>query len=245
MHRFFVPAESLITDKVHIRDEAAHQITRVLRMRAGDEICLLDGKGWEYRVTLLSVSKDDVSGRVEERAQCRAEPQHQVTLYLSLLNKPDKFEWALQKCTEIGAAAFVPVRAARSISEAPGHARLERWQRIIQEAAEQSGRGVIPSLEEPVTFPAALAIPLQRGQSAIIAALGCQTSLKTALKSVRPTGGICVFIGPEGGFTPDELRDAEAAGIRPVTLGPRTLRAETAAAVALAVTLYELGEMNH
>ncbi len=244
MHRFFVPPHTLATTRVQIRDEVAHQIIRVLRMQAGDAICLLDGQGYEYRAKILSLGKDEVICQMEERTLCLSEPHHKVTLYLSLLNKADKFEWALQKCTEIGAAAFVPVRAARSIADVPASAKLERWRRIIQEAAEQSGRSIVPALEKPLTFEEVLAS--QAGQLATIPALGFTITLKNALRNTarEQQSGISIFIGPEGGFTPGEVDEAKAAGIVPVTLGPRTLRAETAAVAALTMTLYELGDMG-
>jgi 16S rRNA (uracil1498-N3)-methyltransferase len=247
MHRFFVPPDTLAASQVRITNEAAHQITHVLRMRAGDEICLLDGLGWEYRVKLLSLTREAVTGQIEQRAEGHAEPRHKITLYLSLLNKADKFEWALQKCTELGAAGFTPVRSARSVTDIPGHAKIERWQRIIQEATEQSGRAIIPPLAPILTLDDAF--KSQAGRLAIIPALGSQTTLKTALHTALHTAHakeatpISIFIGPEGGFTRNELRAAEAAGILPITLGPRTLRAETAAAATLTMALYELGEI--
>jgi len=243
MHRFFVPPDTLAASQVRITNEAAHQITHVLRMRAGDEICLLDGLGWEYRVKLLSLTKEAVTGQIEQRTEGHAEPRHKITLYLSLLNKADKFEWALQKCTELGAAGFIPVRSARSVTDIPGHAKIERWQRIIQEAAEQSGRAIIPPLAPTLTLDDAF--KSQAGRLAIIPALGSQTTLKTALHTAQSKEAtpISIFIGPEGGFTPNELHAAEAAGILPITLGPRTLRAETAAVAALTMALYELGEI--
>ncbi|MEO5953989.1 MAG: RsmE family RNA methyltransferase, partial [Chloroflexia bacterium] len=108
MHRFFVTPNTINGDQAHIRDDAAHQISRVLRMQPGDHITLLDGQGFEYVVSLLTIGKDEVTGKVESSAEGKAEPRHKITLYISLLNKADKFEWALQKCTELGAHAFVP-----------------------------------------------------------------------------------------------------------------------------------------
>ena len=121
-------------------------------MQPGDEVCLLDGLGWEYVVTLEGIARHEVSGRLVEKRWGGGEPTAGITMYLSLLNKADKFEWALQKCTELGAAGFEAVVAARSITDAPGPARIERWQRIIQEAAEQSGRSLLPTLTETATL---------------------------------------------------------------------------------------------
>lgn len=244
MHRFFVLPTTINGDHAHIKGETAHQIARVLRMQPGDRITLLNGQGFEYIVTLLNVGKDDVTGRVESSAEGKSEPRHRITLYLSLLNKADKFEWALQKCTELGASAFVPVRSTRSISDTPGSAKIERWQRIIQEAAEQSGRSSLPALDETLTLQDAF--KAEANKPAIIPALEAHTTLRKTISDLKHAGqaNISIFIGPEGGFTPEELQEATSAKVQPVTLGPRILRAETAAVAALTMTLYELGEMD-
>lgn len=219
-------------------------------MQPGERVCLLDGTGYEYVVTLTALGKDDVKGEIIEKRQGTSEPACQITLYLSLLNKADKFEWALQKCTEVGAAAFVPVRAARSVSDVPGTGKVERWERIIQEAAEQSGRAVIPALGKTLTLAQAFDVEAARlrestsgKQIAIMPALGATRSMSETLREAEPES-ISIIVGPEGGFTGEEMQAAESAGILLVTLGARTLRAETAAVVALTMALYELGEMG-
>ncbi|HYO50277.1 MAG TPA: RsmE family RNA methyltransferase [Chloroflexia bacterium] len=254
MHRFYVSRAILIGAKagqvVLLRGEIAQQITRVLRMRAGEEIWLFDGGTYEYRTKLVSLGKDEVGGEVVARRRIKAEPLHPVDLYLSLLNKPDKFEWALQKCTELGASRFVPIIAERSVSNTLGANKRERWERIIQEAVEQSGRGVLPTLEDAIPFAEALDAESDRMDEsgthvALMPALGADLSLSDALVDAHSEeSSVSIFIGPEGGFSDDELFAANKLGILLVNLGPRTLRAETAAATALALTLYELGEMG-
>jgi 16S rRNA (uracil1498-N3)-methyltransferase len=242
MQRFFVPPETLAAREVQISGEAARQISRVLRMQPGDRVCLLDGLGWEYAVRLTGFGKDEVAGEVVEKTLGEGEPACKITLYLSLLNKADKFEWALQKCTEIGVAAFVPVRSARSVADTPSPTKIERWARIIQEAAEQSGRSILPALGETLTMTHALK---QIGCAAIMPALGADCSLGGAMRGVKREGGnLAIIVGPEGGFTDDETKAAQEAGVTRVTLGPRTLRAETAAVAALTMALHELGEMG-
>ena len=243
MHRFYVPPAAISRGDAAIQGEAARQIARVLRLQPGDTVCLFDGSGDEYEVRLTSLARDEARAEVVERRPGRAEPAARVTLYLALLNKPDKFEWALQKCTEVGAAAFVPVLAARSVSGPPNPSRYERWSRIIQEAAEQSGRTVLPALEPSLTFAEAIA----RASSgpAVIPALGTFPPIARVL-DLAPGGptNLSIFVGPEGGFTPEEVAAAQSGGVEPVTLGPRTLRAETAAVVALSLALQALGEME-
>ncbi len=119
-----------------------------------------------------------------------------------------------------------------------------RWQRIIQEAAEQSGRAIVPTLHEALTFQAAL--KSLASALSIIPALEAQTTLRQAISTVNLDNlNINIFIGPEGGFTPEEVQEADSAGVHPITLGPRILRAETAAVASLTMTLYELGEMGN
>lgn len=241
MHRFFVSPTAINGDHARIEGSAAHQIARVLRMQTGDHITLLDGLGFEYVVTLATIGKDEAIGRVESSAEGKGEPRHQITLYMSLLNKADKFEWALQKCTELGAAAFVPVRSARSIADMPGEAKMERWHRIVLEAAEQSGRAKVPLLLPAQTLQEALSE--QRTTQAIIPALEARSAIREVMAD-RKDSKLSIFIGPEGGFTSEEVHDAATAGVVPVSLGPRVLRAETAAVAALTMALYEFGEMD-
>jgi 16S rRNA (uracil1498-N3)-methyltransferase len=252
MHRFFVPAETLRKPEVQIRGEVAHQITRVLRMRPGDEVLLLDGLGYEYRVRLLDFGKDAARGEVLEKRAGKGEPGCAVDLYLALLNKPDKFEWALQKCTELGVTTIVPIVTERSVGGVPGQGKRERLERIIQEAAEQSGRCRLLSLGDVVTLQEAFEAEEGRIDSvaedvhiAIMPTLGAERSLKEIMEK-RGTGpeSVSIFIGPEGGFTDDEVDLAYRAGVQPVSLGHRTLRAETAAVATLAAVMYELGEMG-
>jgi 16S rRNA (uracil1498-N3)-methyltransferase len=245
MHRFYVPPAAIARGEATIQGEAARQIARVLRLQPGNTVCLFDGSGDEYVVRLTSLVRDEARAEVVERRPGTAEPAAQVTLYLALLNKADKLEWAFQKCTEVGAAAFVPLLTARAVAGPPALVRYERWSRIIQEAAEQSGRTILPSLAPAVPLAQAI-VAASAFSFALIPTLDATVALARALEPLtgQPNPNLSIFIGPEGGFTPDEIAGATAAGIVPVTLGPRTLRAETAATVALALALHALGEMG-
>jgi 16S rRNA (uracil1498-N3)-methyltransferase len=234
---------------VHLKGEVAHQISRVLRLRLGDDILLLDGRGYEYNVKLAEFGKAELWGNLTGKRLVDTEPAHHVTLYMALLNKSDKFEWALQKCTELGASRFVPVVAERSVTSS---GRGERWERIIQEAAEQSGRAFIPELTEPLTLLEALQEDADlikttqgSGHISIIPSLGEDISLAKALSHLDASeGSVHIFIGPEGGFTQDELNAADDSGVLRVTLGPRVLRSETAAVAALTMVMFGLGQMG-
>lgn len=241
LHRFCVPPGAMAGGRAVLPGDAAHQVQHVLRMRAGERIILIDNSGWEYETELDAVSREAVSGRVIERRWAAAEPRTRITLHAALL-KADKFEWVVQKCTELGVAAIRPLVSARCVRGEIGARTLERWRRIAREAAEQSGRGIVPEVGEPSALDAALRasdvyrLMLYEGEHA--------RSLRAALEERMPGQGIDLFIGPEGGFDAAEVAQAQAAGVMPVTLGPRILRAETASVAAAAAVLFALGEMG-
>jgi 16S rRNA (uracil1498-N3)-methyltransferase len=245
MHHFFVSPEAIRENRVVLRGATAHQIRDVLRMRPGDEIMLFDNTGWAYHVELGAIERDVVHGHVLDRAQWKTEALTRVTLYQGLL-KGDKFEWVLQKGTELGIAEFVPVLAARSIVgnvEDIGDAKIERWQRIIVEAAEQSGRAALPTLARPMLFKQACQAARQQGLALIPWEEERSFRLRQALRD-HASKHVSLMIGPEGGFAHEEVATAREAGVIPVTLGPRILRAETAGLAAAAAVFYELGDFG-
>jgi 16S rRNA (uracil1498-N3)-methyltransferase len=247
MHRSFISDENLCGEIVVLKGQQAHQVRNVMRMSPGDHIIVLDNKGWEYEVVLESVGKSEIKGKVREKREATGEPSVQITLYQSLL-KQDKFEWILQKCTEVGVKRFVPLITQRSVIrtlDAINPKKLARWQSIITEAAEQSGRGRIPQVSPPMDFEDSL-VNLAGFDCCLIAfpqtqGVGVRRALQHGHKRAPTT--ITLFVGPEGGFTQEEVEHSRARGAIPISLGPRTLRTETAAVVAASLILYELGEM--
>ncbi len=237
MHRFFVT--TLDNDQVIFSDEQARQIRQVLRLGVGDRVvALLDGAGWEAEVALVQVDKKGVTAVLQQKRPVTSEPTSQLTLYACLL-KRDNYEWVLQKGTEIGVSRFVPLLSERTVARPPK--KRERWQRIVTEAAEQSGRGRIPQIAPPIKLADVLARwqPNQSGLMPSVAAAGL--TIASALTATEPVEvkpvEVAVFIGPEGGWTDDEVANGRAAGLIPVTLGKRILRAETAAIVAAALVM--------
>jgi 16S rRNA (uracil1498-N3)-methyltransferase len=243
MNRFFIPKECIQEGRVEFPAEVSHQILRVLRLRTYDHVVALDNLGMMYAVELDMVQPRGVTGNIIETKAALGEAKTSITLYLGLTQR-EKFEWILQKTTEIGVAAFVPLITQRSLVQSAHDIdnKLERWERIIREAAEQSGRGLCPKL-----YPLQHIDRLQQlspdqkgfvlweeeqGQGFKSALRGC-TDLRLSL-----------LIGPEGGLTEDEIDRAKTAGFVAVSLGKRILRMETAAIVAAAVTLYERGDME-
>ncbi len=238
MHRFFISPASLHHDQVFFEDTTAHQIRNVLRMKSGARLIVLDNTGWEYEVELTEIEKTSVRGFIHEKRAAGGEPNTAITLYQCLLKK-DNFEWVLQKCTEIGVSRFVPVISQRTVITQVKANKLDRWERIITEAAEQSRRGRIPELAEPLDFTAALD-DLRANCALIPWEETTDTTLRAALAAQTTLSSVALFIGPEGGFDPTEIAQAEEAGVQPITLGSRILRAETAAVVASALTLHEV-----
>jgi 16S rRNA (uracil1498-N3)-methyltransferase len=203
---------------------------------------VLDNSGQEWQVKLTHFSRDVVEGQLLAQRPAASEPTLHLTLYQGVL-KADKFEWVLQKATELGVSRFIPTLCQRSVvSRTDDLARKHnRWQRIIREAAEQSQRGRLPVLEPPL--PLAQAIQTAQGNVLKLMAWeeASEPTLKTVLSRVNPST-IAVFIGPEGGFTAPEAVLAGPAGIQTITLGRRVLRAETAAIAVCAAIFYELGQ---
>ena len=163
----------------------------------------------------------------------------QITLSQAVL-KSDNFELVLQKATELGVAAIKPFTCERSVARPASASRRERWRRIIREAAEQSGRTIVPELLEEADLPGALATA---NQTIMFWEEERSGSLRVALRGI--TGeSLNLVVGPEGGFSASEADSARAAGVAVVGIGPRILRAETAGITAVALALYELGEMD-
>lgn len=237
--RFFVPPAALAGERVALADQGlAHQLARVLRLGPGERVLLLDGLGLACEVELTAIGREEVAGRVLRRARAGGEPPVELTVYLALM-RPERFEWALQKCVELGARRVAPVQFARSLPADRADARkLERWRRIVREAAEQSCRGLLPAVAEPMAFAAACD-EAGSAELALILWEGEAPTLRDALRR-SPPASIAVIGGPEGGIAAEELTAARARGMMPVSLGPRVLRAETAPVAAAAAIMYEL-----
>ena len=243
MHRFFISPELIQGNQVFFPADLAHQLQRVLRVRVGEHVMILDNKGVAYEVEVSRYERRAAQGTVVTTAKAEGDPVTRITLYVALM-KGKKIEFVLQKGTELGVARFVPMVTRRSVVSSLrdlNDVRLDRWEAIVREAAEQSGRALLPTVSEPVMLEAALSEAREQESFALMAweeAHGL--TLRKALEP-RPAH-IALFIGPEGGFDASEARQAEAYGVKVITLGPRILRAETAALAVVTATLYEMGE---
>ena len=190
-YRFFVDSGAIHGRDVLLEDsELAHQIGTVLRLRPGEKITLLDNSGWQHVVALHTVERGRVAGTVERKELAGGEPRTKITLYIALM-RPERFEWVLQKGTELGVSAFVPLICERStIADADELSanKLERWNRIMREAAEQSRRGKLPRLAPALFLPAACDQAAQRGTALLLWEGGGVRSLRQC-PSERGTSG--------------------------------------------------------
>lgn len=238
--RFFVPKDRIAGGIARLSAEEVHHLRDVLRLRAGQVVEVFDGAGRSY---VGRVQRDDggLSVGSLERIEARAESPIDVSLGLALI-KYERFEWALEKATELGVREIVPLASRRCQVRLPQgklEARLERWRRIVREAAKQCGRSAVPEVAAPRSFAEYLAA----GLAGTALLLLCETSAAPWDGRIEARR-IGVTIGPEGGWTAEELRSAEQAGCRIVGFGPRVLRAETAAIAALAIVQFERGDLG-
>jgi 16S rRNA (uracil1498-N3)-methyltransferase len=231
--RFAVAAGAYDADVVRIEGPLARRMANVLRLRPGEYVQLFDGSGIEARVLLESVRPAAVDARVVERVSGPPPPPADVRLYVAVA-KGERFDWLVEKATELDVARIVPIVTARSVVKAEGGARLERWRRIAAEAAEQCGRGTVPAVAAPVRFADAIGAAEGALLMPYEAAGPGAPTVGRVIADITPRPGIVsVIVGPEGGFEPAEVERALAAGARVATLGRRILRVETAAIAAL------------
>ena len=240
MHRFHVPPPLPVTGLYNLTGDAAHRIGRVLRVAPGERLRLFDGTGREVEVIVAGMKGNAATLTLTDELP-PLPPEPELHLYQALI-RANRFEWLLEKATELGATVIQPVVSERAQFRPAefGPAKTARWQRILVEAAEQCGRRTLPDLRAPLQ----LATALRRAQGVITLpweeARHAGTPLGEALRGAEGSTGVqsatvSLFIGPEGGFTSAEAMAARERGAILVSLGPRVLRAETAALAALAI----------
>jgi 16S rRNA (uracil1498-N3)-methyltransferase len=237
--RLFVPPARLQGDRVTLTGEEHRRVCRVLRLRAGDRITLFDGAGNECEAVLEEPGSRSVAAVIVGRRTVSAPSGPAVTLLVGL-TKGERMDLVVQKATELGVAGLVPVETTRVVPRLEAErarGRRARWLTIAREAARQCGRADAPTVAEITPFAAALRQAPAEALKLIFWEEAAGVPLRTCLPAAAPAK-VVLAVGPEGGFAPEEIAAAEAAGFRIASLGPRTLRAETAAIVAVALVEY-------
>jgi 16S rRNA (uracil1498-N3)-methyltransferase len=239
--RFFVPPESATLEvggEVDLPSAVAHHAARVLRLREGGPLVLFDGRGGEYAATLVEVGKRGARVRIERHEAIERESPHAVTLAQAVVAS-EPMEIIVRKAVELGAHAIAPILAARSQGSQVPPKRLAHWRAIAVAACEQCGRNRVPAIAEPVPLALWIAVDLPHRGPAVMLAPGAGKSLASVAAARAPC---TLLVGPEGGWTGDELAAAIDAGIATAHLGSRILRAETGALSALATINAVVGD---
>jgi 16S rRNA (uracil1498-N3)-methyltransferase len=249
MQRYFLRPGQFQGQTVTINGDDAHHLLRVMRAEIGDEVICSNGADREALVRITSWDKTSVTGEAVEELPMTAEPAAQVWIAQSL-PKGDKMEIVIQKGTEIGAARFLPFLSERTVVQYDAKKeakRTERWQKIAKEAAEQAHRNRVPEIEAVLSWKQLLEQAEQVDAAWICYEKEDGKQLRAAIQEIlagEKRTNFLFAVGPEGGFTEQEIQQAEEAGFVSVSLGKRILRTETAAMVGLTCLLYESGEMG-
>lgn len=237
--RFFAGNDG---ERAFVRGEDAKHIFAVLRMKEGDLAVVCDNEANDCLCQIVSLNKDLVELRVLEQRKNEAEPDVDITLF-QCLPKGDKMDFIVQKATELGAVRVVPTLSKRCVSRPDSKSaakKIQRWQKIAEEAAKQSGRGKIPQILPLTDFATAVKEYGQKGTDILFYECGGESLNKIVSPDLKEIG---IFVGSEGGFEPEEAELALSCGISAATLGKRILRCETAPVAALALLMNLTGNM--
>jgi 16S rRNA (uracil1498-N3)-methyltransferase len=239
-HRFHVP-EAAPGARVTLPDHSAHHARDVLRLRAGALVRVFDGQGAEFEAVLDTVARQGVSARITGRAESRPESPLHVVLAVSPL-RGDRMDLVVQKATELGVSEIRPVVTARTDAVARpalSGTRQDRWEKVASGAAEQCGRAVVPMIAPARLLAAVLDEPFDG-----LKLLFLERESPSALSALPPPTRVLLVVGPAGGWEPSEVERATAAGFVTAGLGPRILRAETAALAAISAAQVLWGDLG-
>ncbi len=257
MTRIFLQPEDISSDIVTITGDQARHLALVLRLKPSDMVSVLNGTGYEYECRIISAHKKEIRAEVLSKAPYSAESPVSITIVQGI-SKGERMDIAIQKSTELGATRFIPVTTKRT--QVKQTQKVERWKKIALSAAQQSGRDKLLDIDEPVSLEEYLSnqvtpsaksyiedikgVELEPSANIILFEEHRDRNLKQVLKGLDGVKQITVLIGPEGGFTKDEVAAAEEKGFIRASLGPRILRTETAPITVLSIIQYELGDMG-
>lgn len=245
MRRFFIEKKRIEKGKAVLDGSEARHIGKVLRLGIGDALCLFDENGWEYQAVITSKSSKIVEVEIVKKSP----PQKGSSINIVLgqaLPKAQKMDYVVQKATELGVSTIVPFfsdRSVPSLDDERSQRKHIRWQKVALEAAKQCGRLVVPQIEAIVSFREILE-GWDNSLKIILWEYEKNIALKDLLKQNQSFPRVIFLVGPEGGFTPDEVDMARRADFQTVSLGRYILRTETVALCLLSILHYEWGEMR-
>ncbi len=240
MPRFFVDPGQIKENEISVVGIDVNHIKNVLRMHAGDELEICDGKGTDYSCSIKSLDRDEIILDIKDSYPSDTELPKKIYLFQGL-PKSDKMELIIQKAVELGVYEIIPTVTKRCIVKIDAKKedkKIARWQQIAEAAAKQSGRGIIPEIKAPMSFKDALTyagtldaalIPYEKAE-------GIEAT-RNIISGLNDKDSVAIFIGPEGGFEENEIEMAEQNGTKPITLGKRILRTETAGLTILSVLM--------
>ncbi len=246
MPKFFVEKNQINNDMINIIGKDVKHIQRVLRYDIGDELTLCDGEGMDYQCKIIKFLDDKIITQIIDENKAYTEPNVKITIYQGL-PKSDKMEYIIQKSVELGVDTIIPVAMKTSVVKIDDskkeEKKVERWNKIAESAAKQSGRGAVPKVEGVMNFSQAI----EHCKDSELKILLYEKEKKLTIHEIFDISNkyksICVFIGPEGGITEDEIEKAKNANIRIVSLGDRILRTETVSTVILSILMYCMEEI--
>ena len=243
MPRFFMAGTNIMGGMAIMTGRDAEHV-RVLRLRPGEDMIICDGKGTDYKCRLVKADREQVEAEVIEVVPCPAEPTVQVTV-LCGLPKGDRTDYIIQKCVEAGASEIMFFQSDRCVAKPDKpEKKLERWQRIAEEAAKQSGRGIIPQVSWAGAYADALNVANQKELGLFMYETGEREALNAVLEANSDVKTAAIVTGPEGGFAPFEADLARIVGLHICSMGERILRCETAPVVAVSALMYATGNLS-
>ena len=244
MARFFIAGTNILGGTAIIRGRDAEHV-HVLRMRPGEDMVICDGQGTDYKCRLVKADKEQVEAEVIEVVRCPAEPDVKVTVLCGLPKGSDRTDYIIQKCVEAGAQEVQFFNAKRCVAKAENlDKKLERWQRSAEEAAKQSGRGIIPQVGWAGEFAEVLNLAVHKDLALFLYETGERERLDQVLEANKGIQTAALITGPEGGFAEFEADLARIAGLHICSMGERILRCETAPVVALTALMYATGNLS-
>ncbi len=244
MNRFFISPEDIKDDKFYIKDEDdIRHIMKALRLRLGDHIEISDGIKWQYIGEITDISKDEIEGKIVDRQAFCNEPVLSISIYQGI-PKHSKMDMIVEKVVELGVSEIIPFQSIRTdVKNRDGlKNKVSRWNKIALSAAKQARREIIPVVKDPISFDDMLSELGDYDHVILCYEDEENRTLKASLRAIDPgkVNSLCVIIGSEGGFSEGEIQQMKDIHVKPVSIGKRTLRTETAGLAAVSMILYEL-----